>query len=140
MLTLAYEHFFLYDNENVTTETFVTELNQQISAFSFVSFSCETKVNSKLDLITPIAKLKFNMKNDVFKNQISLNLGKVHTKISFNTTRDNVLNLGLLCTRKNETVGEKRTMKEEIIKTIHASGLKKCVNYERMLDWNAMNV
>ena len=113
---LAYEHFFLYDNENMTTETFATELNQQISVFGFVSFSGETKVNNKLDLIIPIAKLKFNMKNDVFKNQISLNLGKVHIKILFRTTQDNVLNLGLLCTRKNKTVGEKRTMKEGTIK------------------------
>lgn len=125
MLTLAYEHFFLYDNENMTTETFVTELNQQISAFGFVSFSGETKVNDKLDLITPIAKLKFNMKNDVFKNQTSLNLGKVHIKISFSTTRNNVLNLGLLCTWKNKTVGEKRTMKEEIIKNYSCIRSKK---------------
>ena len=33
----------------MTTETFVTELNQQMSAFGFVSFSGETKVNNKLD-------------------------------------------------------------------------------------------
>ena len=65
------------------------------------------------------------MKNDVFKNQISLNLGKVHTKISFSTTLDNVLNLGLLCTRKNKTVGKKRTMKEEIIKNYSCIRSKK---------------
>lgn len=65
------------------------------------------------------------MKNDVFKNQISLNLGKVHIKISFSTTRNNVLNLGLLCTRKNETVGEKRTKKEEIIKNYSCIRSKK---------------
>ena len=32
------------------------------------------------------------MKKDVYKNRITLNLGKVHTKTSFSTTRNNVLN------------------------------------------------
>ena len=37
-LTLAYENLFLYDNENMITETFVTELNQKLSMFGLVSF------------------------------------------------------------------------------------------------------
>ena len=51
-LTLAYENFFLYNNENVITEIFVTELNQKLSTFGLVSFSGEAKNNNKLDLIT----------------------------------------------------------------------------------------
>ena len=47
------------------------------------------------------------MKKDVYKNRITLNLGKVHTKTSFSTTRNNVLNFALLCTKKNRSVGEK---------------------------------
>ena len=82
------------------TGTFVTE-------FGFVSFSGEGKDNNKLDLITPNKKLKFNMKKDVYKNRITLNLGKVYTKTSFSTTRNNVLNFGLLCTKNNRSVGEK---------------------------------
>ena len=97
-LTLAYENFFLYNNENMITETFVTELNQELSMFGLVSFSGEAKNNNKLDLITPNKELKFNMKKDVYKNRITLNLGKVHTKTSFSTTQNNVLIFGLLCT------------------------------------------
>ena len=40
------------------------------------------------------------MKKDVYKNRITLNLGKVHTKASFSTTPNNVLNFGLLCKKK----------------------------------------
>ena len=47
------------------------------------------------------------MKKDVYKNRITLNLGKVYTKTSFSTTRNNVLNFGLLCTKNNRSVGEK---------------------------------
>ena len=112
------------------TETFVTELNQELSTFGLVSFSGEAKNNNKLDLITPNKELKFNMKKDVYKNRITLNLGKVHTKTSFSTTQNNVLIFGLLCThthkkeinkkkKKNRLVSEKRAMLQEIIKTVH---------------------
>ena len=99
-LTLAYENFFLYDIQNMITETVVTKLNQKLSTFGLVSFSGKAKDNNKLDLITPNRKLKFNMKKDVYKNRITLNLGKVHTKASFSTTPNNVLNFGLLCKKK----------------------------------------
>ena len=65
--TLAYENFFLYDNKNMITGTFVTELNQKLSTFGLVSFSGEAKNNRKLDLITPDRKLKFNMKKMFIK-------------------------------------------------------------------------
>ena len=42
-VTLAYETFFLYSNENIITETFVTELNQKLSTFGLVSFLGEAK-------------------------------------------------------------------------------------------------
>ena len=61
-ISLAFENFFLYDNKNMITETFVTELNQKLSTFGLVSFSGEAKMNKKLDLITPDRKLKSNMK------------------------------------------------------------------------------
>ena len=92
LLRLAYEDFFLYDNENMITETFITELNQKLSTFGLVSFSGETKNSIKLHLITPDGKLKFNMKKNVYKNRITLNLGKVHITTSFSTTCNSTLN------------------------------------------------
>ena len=52
-------------------------------------------------------------------NKVGFELGKVHAKMLFSTTRDNVLNFGILCTKKNKTVAEKRTMSIEIIETVH---------------------
>ena len=48
----------------------------------------------------PEQKLKFNLKKDVYKNKTELKLGKVHTKTSFSTPPDNVLNFGILCTKR----------------------------------------
>ena len=104
-LTLAYENFFLCDIENLITKTFVTELNQNILMYDLISFSGETKTDNKLHLISPSNKLKFNFKKDVYKNRVKFELGKVHTKMSFSTTQDNVVNFDILCTRKNKAVG-----------------------------------
>ena len=131
-LRLGYENFFLYDLENVITKTFITELNKTLSTYRLVSFSGETKTNNKLALISPSSKVKFNPKRDVYKNKVGFELGRVHTKTSFSTTSDNVLNFGILCTRKNKTAGEKRKMSQEIMKTIHVLGLQNFVNYKRI--------
>ena len=113
-------------------ETFVTELNKNTLTYCLISFSGETKTDKKWHLITPHNNLKFNLKKDIYKNKVGFELGKVHTKTSISTTRDNVLNFGILCTRKNKTVGEKRTMSMEIIETIHVLGLQNFINYEQM--------
>ena len=90
-LMLAYEKFFLYDLENMTTKTFATELNKNFSKYGLISFSCETKIDNIVALISRSNKLKFNLKKDAFK---------VHYQTLFIVTRDNVLNFGILCTQK----------------------------------------
>ena len=102
-LTLAYESFFLHDIENMITETFATELNQTIPTYGLISLSRESKTGNKLHLISPNNKLKYNLKEDVFKNKIKFELDKVYTKTSFSATRDNVLNFGILCTEKKQS-------------------------------------
>ena len=37
-LPVAHENFFLYDNENMITETYVSELNQNISIYGLILF------------------------------------------------------------------------------------------------------
>ena len=66
-LMLAYEKFFLYDLENMTTKTFATELNKNFSKYCLISFSCETKIDNKVALISRSNKLKFNLKKDAYK-------------------------------------------------------------------------
>ena len=83
--------------------------------------------------ISPSSELKFNVKKDAYKNKVGFELHtKVHTKTYFSTTRDNVLNIGILCTRKTKITSEKRTMLQEIIETIHVLGPRDFVNCERM--------
>ena len=98
------------------TETYITELNGNISIYGLIIFLGKTSnKDKKLPLIIPEYKLKFNLKKHVYKNKIELKLGKVHTKTLFGTPRDNVLNFGILCTKRNKTIGKKRTMSHKIV-------------------------
>ena len=100
-LTLAYENLFLYDLENMITDTFVTKLNKSFSTYDLISCYGETKTDNKLARISPSSRLKFILKKDVYKSKVGFELGKVHTKTSFSTTRDDVLNFVTLFTRKS---------------------------------------
>ena len=112
-LMLAYKKFFLYDLENMITETFVTELNQNVSTYSLVSFSGETKTENRLVMISSSNKLKFNLKKKAYKNKIGFELGKVHDQTSFSVMRDNVLNFGTFSTKKSKTLVKKEQCRKK---------------------------
>ena len=117
-LTHAYENFFMYDLENIIKPTFATEVQKEFSIYGLISFSGETKKNNKLDLIKPGDNLKFELIDDVYKNSLSFELRKVHTKKPFNVVSNKVFNFAILRTEKNKRTGEKRAMNLEIIDTI----------------------
>ena len=124
-------------------ETYMSELNENILIYGLIPFLKKT-INraNKLHLITPELKLKFNLKEDRYENKIELKLGKVHTKTSFSTPRDNVLNFGVLGTKRNKPIAEKRAMSYKIVDTVQILGLQNfddygCLNpVERTIDSN----
>ena len=60
-LTISYENLFLYDIENMITETFLTKLNENASTYGLISFSSEIKTDSKLHLITPHIRIRLGL-------------------------------------------------------------------------------
>ena len=95
----AYDNFFLYDLENIIKPTFATEVQEEFSINGLISFLGETKKNNKLDLIKPGDNLKFELIDDVYKNGLSFELGKVHTKKSLTLSAIKFLIL-LYCEQK----------------------------------------
>ena len=133
---VAHENFFLYDNENMITETYVSELNKNISIYGLIAFlGKSTNKDNKLHLIMPEHKLKFNLKKDVHNKKIELKLGKCHTKTLFSTPQDNVLNFGILCTKINKTIGKNRAMLDKIIDTVHIIGLQNLLTMAILIQW-----
>ena len=89
------------DNENMITEAYISELNENISIYGLiVFFFFFYNKDNKLHLIT--SEHKFNLKKNTYKNKIEFKLGKVHTKTLFNTPRHNVLHFGILCRNRNK--------------------------------------
>ena len=109
LLTHTYEKIFLYNLENIIKPTFATEVQKEFSIYGLISFSGETKKNNKLDLIKPGDNLNFELIDDVYKNSLHFELGKVHTKKSFNVVSNKVLIL-LYCEQKktNKQVKKER--------------------------------
>ena len=82
---IAHEKVFLYDNESMITEMYVSELNENISIYGLIVFLGKTtNKDNKLHLITSKNKLKFNLKNGVYKDKIELKLIRLaHLEIMF---------------------------------------------------------
>ena len=77
-----------------------------------------------MDLIKPDDNLKFELIDGVYKNSLSFQLGKVHTKKSVNVVSNKGFNSAILRTEKNKGTGKKRAMNLEIIYTIRILGIQ----------------
>ena len=97
-----YENFFLYDLENIIRPSFTTELQAEFSIYGLINFSGEINKEKKLKIISPKNYLKFEIIRDIYKNQLKIELNKVHTKKTFNIIDNNVFNFGILCTEKKK--------------------------------------
>ena len=124
------QKLLLYDNKNVVVETYVSELNRNISSYGVILvLGKQADLDNELYLITPGQRLKFSLKKDFYKNKVEFEPGKVHTKKLFKIPRDNVSNFSILCTKKSNNIGEKRKIQSETVDTIHILGLQNFDNY-----------
>ena len=53
-----------------------------------------------MSLILLQNKLKFNVERDILKKKLSFKLEKLNEKIRIVTSRDDILNFGILCTQE----------------------------------------
>ena len=74
--------FFLFDLENIIKPSFTTELQKEFSIYGLVNFSSEINddKDKKIKVISPKNNLKFELERDIYKNELKLELNKVHNK------------------------------------------------------------
>ena len=113
-----YEKFFLYDLENMIRPSFTTELQVEFSIYGLVNFSAQVDEEKKLKIISPKNYLSFDVLRDTYKNNLQLELTKVHTKETFEIVGESVYNFGILAVEKRNKIGQKRIMQEIIDKII----------------------
>ena len=128
----SYEHsYFLYDNNSLIRETFVSELNKRVYLIGSISFYEEVNETVKSFLIRKDTKLKFGIK----KNQVieNFNFNLSHTNASGKTLlkKDEIQNLMIIGTEKLTRNGQKRKM-VEVIDTIIVKALQSYNKYSTL--------
>ena len=101
-LNRIYENVFSYDLENIIKPSFTTELQTEFSIYGLINFSGEIDEEKKIKVISPKNYLKFEIEREIYKNQLKIELNKVHNKKTFNIIDNNVFNFGILCTKKKK--------------------------------------
>ena len=80
--------------------SFTTELQTEFSIYGLVNFSGKVNEEKKLKIVSPKNYLTFDVLKDTYKNNLNLELTKVHTKKTFEITGDKVYNIGILVVEK----------------------------------------
>ena len=119
-----YENFFLYDLENMIRPSFTTELQVEFSIYGLVNFSAKIDEEKKLKIVSPKNYLAFDVLKDTYKNNLQLELTKVHTKKTFEIVGDKVYNFGILSVEKRNKIGQKRSTMPEIIDKVIIIGIQ----------------
>ena len=119
------KNFFLYDDSNLISNTFFTELNKKIQAYGFISLLSN---NSDERLITSKNRLKFNVLVDIEKEFLTLQLEDILTPKKIETTDSKIKNFSILATGK---------MNKKIIDQVIIEGFQ---DFEQYMKINPINI
>ena len=71
-MNISQQSYFSYDILNLWKEIFVSELDKKISVYGSISYFEEIKEKNQANFITPNNKLKFSVKENIYKEEIVL--------------------------------------------------------------------
>ena len=89
------KNLFLYDDGNLISNTFFTELNKKIQAYGYISLLYN---NSNERLITSRNRLKFNVLVDTERELLTLQLEDILTPKTIETTDSKIKFFSILAT------------------------------------------
>ena len=131
-LKTAHEHsYFLYDNNSLIRESFVTELNKKIYLIGSITFYEEVNETGKSFLVTSRTKLKFNVKENNVAENFNFNLSHTNASGKILLKKDEIHNLMIIATEKLTRVGQKRKM-FELIDTVIVKALQSYDKYSTL--------
>ena len=111
--------FYLYDDCNLISNTFFTELNKQIQCYGFISLLYNS---SDKHLISSKNRLKFNVLHNDQREYITLQLEDILTPTKIQTTDSQIYNLSMITKGKNY----------KIIDQIIIEGFQNFAQYEKI--------
>ena len=128
----SYEHsYFLYDNNSLIRETFVSELNKRVYLIGSISFYKEVNETGKSFLIRNETKLKFDVRKNCVINNFNFNLAHTNLSGKINLKKEEIQNLMIIETEKLTKSGQKRKMLE-ILDTVIVKALQSYDKYSTL--------
>ena len=121
----ASEHtFFLYDNQNIINETFVSEVGKKISLIG-VWYFVKPGSSGKIELVTSKNKLKFNIKENQILPVFSIGIAPVTASKKIRFKQEKIKNI-LIISAPAKTRKRKMT---EVVETLLIKVLQNFDNY-----------
>ena len=122
----ASEHtFFLYDNQNIINETFVSEVGKKISLIGGVWYFVKPGSSGKIELVTSKNKLKFNEKENQILPLFSIGIAPVLASKKIRFKQEKIKNI-LIISAPAKTRKRKMT---EVVETLLIKALQNVDNY-----------
>ena len=131
------EHsYFLYDNNALIRETFITEINKKVNLIPFIAFYEKAEKSGKSLLITSGTKLKFDLKENQLTENFNFNLSHTNASGKILLKKNEIYNLLIVATEKLTRIGQKRKM-VEVIDTIIVKALQ---SYDKYSTLNPLDI
>ena len=122
----ASEHtFFLYDNQNIMNETFVSEVGKKISLIGGVWYFVKPGSSGKIELVTSKNKFKFNVKENQILSLFSIGIAPVMASKNIRFKQEKIKNI-LIISAPAKTRKRKMT---EVVETLLIKALQNVDNY-----------
>ena len=117
LLCISEYAYFLYDNQNIIKETFISEINKKVSLTGSISFFDKVKDSGEMFLINNKNKLLFKLKSNKILSKLSFNLSPTVASQKIKFTKRKINNILIVSSARIKT-GQKRKMVEVISKSI----------------------
>ena len=131
------EHaYFLYDNQNIIRETFISEISKKVSLTGSVWYFVKTDSDGRMKLVTSKNKLNFKIKKSQNLAKFSCGISPVvaSKKIDFKNRKIN--NILIASVDKKAKAGQKRKM-AEILDTLLIKALQ---SYDKYTVLNPLDI
>ena len=122
---------FLYDNNALIRETFITEINKKVNLIGSITFYEKADKTGKSFLITSGTKLKFDLKENRLTDNFNFNISRTNESGKILLKKNELHNLLLVAIEKLTRNGQKRKM-VEIVDTIIVKALQSYDKYSTL--------
>ena len=128
--------YFLYDNDSLIRETFISELNKKVYLIGSITFYDEINKKGKAFLMRNKSKLKFDVKKNTVIDNFNFSLSHTNAIGQIKLKQQEIQNFMIAATEKLTRTGQKRKM-VEVIDTIIIKALQ---NYDKYSTLNPLEI